>query len=143
MLEFPPHAPVYPTERDIEEHVEGYRMIFRRAPSQAEIDEYARKPMGWLPRGAAYRVLQIDAAGRAWVRSTRQSERGSFLEVFQSGHHLGAIGIMGRVVAFEIADSFLVALVESLEQTENGLYPRRLEWYRIVDTNGAAKGSGE
>lgn len=141
MLEFPSREPVYPTERDIEEFAAGYRTIFRTAPPKADIDEYARKPMGRLPRGAAYRTMQIDATGLAWVLSTRHGERGSSLDVFESSRHLGAIEIAGRVVGFQIADSLLIALVDAVEQGVDGLYPRRLDWYRIVHTNATGEAS--
>lgn len=133
VLDFPALGTVYPTARDIEQHIEDYRLIFRRPPPEEEVRAYAERPLGRFRRSSVLRTVQVDRGGRAWVLATRHSERGSYLELFGGVEHLGAIELAGRVLAFQIRDSLLVALVEALEPNVEGLYPRRLDWYRIVD----------
>jgi hypothetical protein len=133
LLDFPDWGTVYPGERDIEERGEDYRLIFRRPWPEAERREYAGTPLGRLRRGTGHRTLQVDAAGRAWVLGNRPSETGTFLELFDGATHLGSIELDGRVVGFQLADSILVALTEALEPGPDGLYPRRFDWYRVVE----------
>lgn len=137
LVDFPSFGPVYPTPRDIEMYVEGYRMIFQRDPPDADVRRYAQEPMGRFRRGAEYRSIQIDPEGRAWVLATRPSDReGTYFELFAGSDHLGSVEVPGHVVAFQISDSLLIALVEEQSPNDAGLYPRRVDWYRIIEEPG-------
>lgn len=137
LVDFPSFGPVYPTPRDIEMHVEGYRMIFQRDPPEADLRRYEQEPMGRFRRGSAYRSIQVDPDGRAWVLATRPSgNEGTYFELFAGSDHLGSVEVPGHVVAFQISDSLLIALVEDKRPNDDGLYPRRVDWYRIADGHG-------
>jgi hypothetical protein len=65
-------------------------------------------------------------------RDDAASDRGSFLEIFQGSDHLGALEVSGRVRGFQIVDSPLLVMVDSMEPDADGLHPRRFDWYRIT-----------
>jgi hypothetical protein len=140
LLDFPAFGPVYPSERDIEEHTAGYRLIFGRPPPEADIRRFAERPLGRLPRGSVHRTVQLDSEGRAWVVTTRPSELGSHIEIFEGSKHLGTLAVPGRLRGIQIVDSTLVAMVDAMEPDADGLYPRRFDWYRIVSARPARTG---
>jgi hypothetical protein len=133
LLSLPHYAPVFPTDRDVQQHMEEYRLIFRRPPPESEVRRFRERPLGLVRRSAARHVIQVDSAGRVWLLSTRPSETGTYVELFAGTEHIGALHLEGRVRAFQIAGSELAALVEPMEPDADGLYPQRLDWYRIVE----------
>jgi hypothetical protein len=133
LVEIPDFGTVYPSEREVEEW--GYVRIKRATraqmpPPTKEIEEFRRRP---LERTSRAGWLQVDRSDRVWVAITRPSQVGTHLALFRRAEYLGNIEIPGRVLNFQIADSLLIALVEALEPDGDGLYPRRLDWYRIVE----------
>jgi hypothetical protein len=133
VAEIPDFGTVYPSEREVEEWEAGrtkLAALVHRPPPTKEVEEYRRRPLGRAPRGGR---LQVDRSDRVWMATTRPSQVGTYLAAFQRARYLGEIEVPGRVLDFQIADSLLVALVEALEPDEDGLYPRRFDWYRIVE----------
>jgi hypothetical protein len=133
LVNIPDFGTVYPSEREVEEWGAGITKLAAMAhkpPPTKEIEEFRHRPLGRIPRGVGFRV---DRSDRLWVATTRPSQVGTHLAVFQRARYLGDIEISGRLLNFQIADSLLVALVEALEPDGDGLYPRRFDWYRILD----------
>jgi len=89
-----------------------------------------------LRRGNVSDLAQVDPAGRAWVVSNRPARDGSLVEAFEGGAHIGAVQLPGRVLAIHVLDTLLAALTEDAAIGTDGLYPRRLAWYRLPDTLG-------
>jgi hypothetical protein len=143
MIDLPRLEGVYPTARDVEYYKADYRFIFRQPPPEAAVARYEATPLRLLPRGSVNRSLQVDSRGRVWVRSNRPSDVGSFLEVFAGREHLGSLELPGWIVAFQIKDSTLVALVDDMQADDSGLYPRRLDWYRIIEGPSIQDGPDE
>ncbi|MFO7892350.1 MAG: hypothetical protein R6U63_01335 [Longimicrobiales bacterium] len=133
----PDYGPVYPSTRDIEESMQDARRLERlagRAGLGDWVARYRERPLGFFPRGSPTDLLQFDDRGRLWARSTRPGEGGSYLELFEGRAHVATIEVPGRVKAFRITDTLLVALVEAMDPDSAGVYPRRFDWYRIVET---------
>jgi hypothetical protein len=131
--EVPDFGTVYPSEREVEERADAILRLDRtigRPPSTEKIEEFRRQSLGRLISAG---LPQVDRADRVWIATTRPSQLGTYLAVFRRAEYLGEIEIPGRLLDFQIADSLLVALVEALEPDEVGLYPRRFDWYRIVE----------
>jgi hypothetical protein len=136
----PDYGTVYPSERDVEETMAAARRLERIAGERSledELQRYRDRPLGFFPRGSPTNLFQFDGRGRLWVRSTRPSETGSHLELFAGGgpvpHHVATVEVAGRVQAFQVVDTLLVALAVGLEPDSVGVYPRRFDWYRIRD----------
>lgn len=133
LVDIPEFGTVYPSERDVEQMTAELAPIVSIVPQPMRaklIEEFRHRPQGRILRGGEF---QVDRADRLWVATTRPSQVGTHLAVFQRSRYLGNIEIPGRVLNFQIADSLLVVLVEELEPDGDGLYPRRLDWYRIVE----------
>jgi hypothetical protein len=131
--EVPDFGTVYPSEREVEAQADAILRLDRRIgrpPSTEKIEEFRNQPLGRITRVGP---PQVDRADRVWIATTRPSQFGTYLAVFRRAEYLGEIEIAGRLLSFQIADSLLVALVEALEPDEVGLYPRRFDWYRMVE----------
>jgi hypothetical protein len=122
--------PQYPSERDVEEYAASLRRILGVPPEEEPVRAFRAREKPAI-RARAFRV---DGAGRLWAATERPSARDSFLEVFDpSGAHLGAIEVEDQLIALEIHDALLMVLAEAREPDAEGFYPRRLDWYRIVE----------
>lgn len=131
----PDFGTVYPLERDVEERryaMERLSKVSGRPPRLERIEAFRHRPLGRIEQTTQGGKFRVDPSNRVWVTTTRPSEVGTYLAVFRRGEYLGEIEVPGRLLNFQIADSLLVALVEEVEPDGAGLYPRRLDWYRII-----------
>jgi hypothetical protein len=130
-LQLPDFGPTYPNEYDVEEHKADLsffeNLTGSTAPGQEE-REFRSKPLKSFLSG-----MQEDRSGRLWIGTTRRGERGSYLDLVRGSEYLGSLEIDDQLLAFQLVDSLLVALVAARKPDELGLYPRRIDWYRIND----------
>lgn len=130
VLRPPAFTPEFPDSLDLDEARTDLRGIFGRVlESDLERIRQRRKPA--YPPGE---IAQLDAGGRVWILSNRPAPAGTLIEVFDGTDYIGAVQVPARVLAFRIHDDILVALTRSVEMDSSGLYPRRLEWYRIAES---------
>jgi hypothetical protein len=133
LLELPDFGPSYPTEYDVEQHIDEYTWVtLGRAPSEQQLREFRSQPLSRHLRGGADRALQVDKSDRIWIATTRRGTRGSSLDLVRGSQYVGSIEIDDQLIAFQITDTLLVALVASRHADESGLHPRRIDWYRIA-----------
>jgi hypothetical protein len=125
--------PIYPSEYDVERYTEGWRWITRgRDASPEQVREFRSTPLSPYLRGGADQAMQVDGRGRLWVGTNRLGSRGSYIDIFDlAGAYQGSVEIDDRLIAFQIRDETLVALVASRAPDALGMHPRRFDWYRI------------
>lgn len=126
----PEYKPELPSPRDVAEYREGLKELFGREPAEEKVRAYRNRPKLPYVRGEP---LRFDSTGRLWVATTRDHEERSWFDLFQDGEFLGSVPVEDRVVGFDILGSTLAVLVEGTEKDSAGLYPRRIDWYRIQD----------
>jgi hypothetical protein len=124
----PDYRPELPSERDVEEYIEGLRWIFNESPDDDRVTQFARRPKAPLVRGAP---MAFDEHGRLWIATTSDHEKLSRLDVFAGNRFLGTVEIRDRLLWFDILGSTLTALVERSEVDAEGLYRRAIDWYEI------------
>lgn len=117
-----------PSDRDVEEHREGYRSIFHHPLAEKDVEAFRKRREGAVLGGES---MAVDSAGRLWVATTRDHDRRSWLDVFRDEVYVTSVPVKGRLLGLDILGGTLVALVEGARRDGVGLYPRRLDWYRI------------
>lgn len=132
-LQLPDFRPTYPNEYDVEEYTGNvFWKLTGRTLSEQEVRDYRAKPLKPFLDGGAGGALQLDRSGRLWIGTTRRGARGSYLDLVRGSDYVGSLEIDDHLLAFQLVDSLLVALVAAREPDEVGLYPKRIDWYRII-----------
>jgi hypothetical protein len=130
LLEPPPAALRYPSERDVEVYREGYARIFDGRPiPETRVRAFRTRPLPSMPRGTLFRLVQRDGTGRLWVVRTPEPD-GTPVDIYDGGTYAGTRWLAGRVLAIQTRDTVLVALAEHVDPAAE--YPRRwVDWYRL------------
>ncbi|HSR41998.1 MAG TPA: hypothetical protein VLL48_07500 [Longimicrobiales bacterium] len=128
---YPPHltAPIYPSDRDMETYADNLRRLQRSEPSQAQLEEWARRPL--TPVLAATNPME-GPMSTVWVASSRGRIDQSFIDVFREGDYLGAVIVRDRLLDFDLVGDTLIALVERSYE-EDGVTARGVDWYGVGD----------
>lgn len=132
VLNLPRLTTLRPQTRERDHTEEVFRGVLSAEAMGRLLAGIEDRPPRMLPRLEAHRMLQVDLTGRAWILSNRASDRGSYFELFENASYIGSLEVEGRVLAFHIRESVLAALVEDMDPDTAGLYPRRIDWYRIA-----------
>jgi len=135
LVQLPEAGPVLPTQRNVDRYIADIQLILGRRPSPEQVDAFRKRPLSPLPRGGLDRVAQVDGTGRLWLATTRTGTRGTLIYIVDGSEYRGSLEIEGGLVAFQLRDSLLAVLVESLDPDPEGLYPRWIDWYRIVESH--------
>jgi len=123
----PTYLAQLPTTREIEDHRDGLERAFDMPVSESELLRYRHTPKGLTITG---RPLIYDSRGRLWVATQRDRERSSFLSVFDDTLYIGSLRVRDRIEGFDVLDSTVAVLVESLG-AQPGIGERRIDWYRL------------
>jgi hypothetical protein len=128
---YPPNLtePIYPSEKDMATYADNLRRLQRSEPSQAQLEEWARRPL--TPVLAATNPMEGPRA-TVWVASSRGRVQQSFIDVFGGGEYLGAVIVRDRLLDFDLVADTLVVLVERSYEAD-GVTVRGVDWYDIGD----------
>lgn len=122
--------PLYPSKRDLEK----YRSDLTRmgsSPTEAQIRTRAATPSPPILPGLM--SMQLGPGHTILVGAARDREGRSYIDVFyEDGRYAGALAIDGRLLAFNVLNDTLVALVER-PYDGGDMPPRDLRWYRLTD----------
>lgn len=123
----PPHyQPELPSDRDVRARISDLTQLFGRPPSAESIEEWRNKPK----RGVInVQHVTFSADGLLWVATTRDLSRRSYIDVYSDGgkRYLGSVGVYDRLLAFDVRDETLVALVQ--QEDPQGNPSNRIDWY--------------
>ncbi len=133
VIEAPTYTAELPNQRDIDEHRQGARFLYRDGVvPDAAISEFAKIPKAGRIAG---RSLIHDASGRLWIGTRRDRDRFSFLDLYLDRDFLGTVQVRDRMLGFDIMDGTLVILVERAldEHDGDGIPDRGVDWYDVRD----------
>ena len=124
LIRAPRYAVEYPSEREVQEHLEsagGFAVEdrFRHTP----------KPYQRLP-------LVFDERGRLWVVTNRGRDEGvSYLDVYSGPEYWGAVRVRHDALAVDVMGSTLVVLVDRpvAPGDADGYPDRDVDWYDISE----------
>lgn len=126
----PLYSPEEPTQRDLDQFIEGARYIFGHRPSERHVNEFRSRPrVPLIPS----RPLRFDSSGRLWVATTRDREEFSYFDVFRSTDLISQVQVRDRILTYDIQDTVLAVLAERPYRDGTGEYVVGIDWYRIPE----------
>lgn len=141
VLRAPTYVAELPDERDVARR-EGMLMALNRAngfPASTDVDErleeYRAAPKRYF-LGTRHQL--VDAAGRYWIATQRDTHERSYLDVYEDAEYVGSAKVRDRLRGFDLLGSTLVVLVERQVGAgdSGGIPDRGLDWYDIGDLAG-------
>lgn len=115
-----------PNRRDLEEHREALRSIFRAPPNETQLREFASRPKKAFLPGP-----RCDDTSRLWVATSRDRDRFSYIDVFRGSTYLGSIRVRDRLLGFDVLRKALAVLVERRAREVDETDVRAIDWYTI------------
>lgn len=131
VIEPPTYTGELPNQRDIDEHRQGTRFLYRGGVvPDAAVREFANTPK---PGRITGRSIMYDASGRLWVGTRRDRDRFSYFDLYLDTAFMGSVRVRDRLLAFDILDGTLVTLVERAldERDGDGIPDHGIDWYDI------------
>lgn len=128
VLRSPLYTTEYPSESDVERHLENCgpasRLVMREP---CQLEEFRSTPEDY---GVHY---WVDDRDRLWVLTNRDREEFSHLDVFVGPEFAGSVRVRHRAVGFDVLGSTLAVLVDRpVGPRDSDGYPDRgVDWYDI------------
>ncbi len=119
----PTYVEEYPNERDIAQIEHRNSRSFLRL----DVDVYRETPKRNHLRVGS---LAYDDHDRLWVATERDRARFSYFDIYVGTDYAGSARVQGRLLAYDLHGSTLVALVEREPDTD-GIGWRAADWYGI------------
>ena len=120
--------PELPSDRDVEARIRDLTTLFGRPPDPESIRQWREQPGGGIIDISQVTFSEDDLL---WVGTTRDRTDWSYIDVYAEGGalYLGAFRVRDRLLAFDVRDGTLAALVE--EKDRRGVPANRIDWYDI------------
>lgn len=120
--------PELPSDQDVEERIADLTKLFGRPPSGDAIDEWRAQPK----RGVmSVQHVTFSEDGVLWIGTSRDRTLWSYIDAYDEGGSafLGSVRVHDRLLAFDVRDGTLAALVEG--EDSSGVPMNRIDWYTI------------